>query len=128
MSMSRLSCDQKNHVLRRVYHRLREIEPGLFQAGEPWRPGGAYELCDHIERLIEGALIWAPQHQARAREHICSNCYHRTPCGYCPARAGCVFDRHAPLIMDVAAQAVRELGLRKRAEDGGHNAGNEKRE
>ena len=111
MSMLRLSCDQKNHVLLRVYRRLREIEPGLFGPGEPWRPGGAYELCEHIEHLIESALIWSQQREAQAREHVCSNCYHHTPCGYCSARAGCVFDRHAALIMDIVAKAVRELGL-----------------
>src|SRR6266705_227957 len=111
MTMASLSCDEKNHVLRQVYRRLRDIEPHLFQQGEPWRPAGAYALCDHIEDLIESALIASTQPEAQARQRVCSNCYHRTPCGYCPFRTGCVFDRHAALIMDIAVKAVRELGL-----------------
>src|SRR5437588_13040473 len=110
MTTTTFSADQKNRVLLRVYRRLREADPSLFEPGEPWRPGGAYELCHHIEHVIGSALTWPQPHEARAKEHVCSNCYSRTPCGYCPARAGCVFDRHAELIMDVAAQAVRELG------------------
>jgi hypothetical protein len=107
MDTSAPNLEQQNTILTSVYQTLRQRRPELFRRGEPWRPGGVWELRDHLGGLIEAARAAAGTPERRepclriVRRHVCRRCDHQTPCGYCPVRDrnDCVLEQEACVIL-----------------------------
>ena len=86
-----LTPEDLSRLLVNIFQDIRQRRPELFRGGEPWRPGGMYELPNLLPRIVGAARLPPPhsplQEGQRWTNLICPSCPHQTPCGYCAHRS-----------------------------------------
>ena len=110
-----LTREDAARLLIALYRDMRSRRPQLFRGGEPWRPGGVYDLPDLLPRIAAAARL---AHQDspdggndshRWTTLVCPSCQHQTPCGYCAHRGRdtCVLRGEAEGIIRLARREIR---------------------
>ena len=103
-----MTIEELNEAYLNVLRQLSIRRPDLFRAPRAWAPGGVVELRERIAGLLEIAArcdnnVTETRRDELLAEHVCANCPHQTPCGYCVhrGRGVCVVQQELGSILEV---------------------------
>jgi len=94
------------HILQRVHETIRLRDPSVLARGERWRPGGIFDLNEHMLRLSE-RVQRADRKHTMTPTRLCDGCFYLTPTGFCPHRGRCVLHTHSDAVLRAVSAAQR---------------------